>query len=94
MAVISILKIIIKLSQSNKISDLVKNFDFSDKIKANILNIGFGLHIGWAVEGAIGSTFKIDISYLGENINITSKLKELTKYYGVEVILRFILLKF
>ena len=28
------------------------------------VEMGFGLHIGWAIEGAIGSKFKIDASYL------------------------------
>ena len=29
------------------------------------MNIGFGLHAGWAVEGPIGSSIKVDCSYLG-----------------------------
>ena len=32
----------------------------------------FGLHLGWAIEGAIGSKFKIDASYLSPNVNIAS----------------------
>ena len=29
--------------------------------------MGFGLHVGWAIEGAIGSEYKIDASYLSPN---------------------------
>jgi hypothetical protein len=29
------------------------------------VKIGFGLHAGWAVEGPIGSSIKVDCSYLG-----------------------------
>ena len=32
--------------------------------------LGFGLHIGWAIEGAIGSNYKIDASYLSPNVNL------------------------
>ena len=28
------------------------------------VKMGFGLHVGWAIEGTIGSKFKIDASYL------------------------------
>lgn len=45
--------------------------------------MGFGLHYGWAIEGAIGSEFKIDASYLSPNVNLASRLEAATKYYGV-----------
>lgn len=41
--------------------------------------MGFGLHMGWAIEGAIGSEFKIDASYLSPNVNIVSKLASASK---------------
>jgi hypothetical protein len=30
--------------------------------------MSFGLHLGWAIEGVIGSLYKIDGSYLSPNI--------------------------
>jgi hypothetical protein len=36
--------------------------------------MGFGLHVGWAIEGAIGSTFKIDASYISPNVNLVANL--------------------
>jgi class 3 adenylate cyclase len=45
--------------------------------------MGFGLHIGWAIEGAIGSEFKIDASYLSPNVNMASRLEAATKQFGV-----------
>lgn len=48
--------------------------------------MGFGLHLGWSIEGAIGSVFKIDASYLSPNVNMASKLEEKTKIYGVQLI--------
>lgn len=48
--------------------------------------MGFGLHLGWSIEGAIGSVFKIDASYLSPNVNVSSKLEEKTKAYGTQLI--------
>ena len=48
--------------------------------------MGFGLHCGWAIEGAIGSKFKIDASYLSPHVNMASILEEQTKTYGVMII--------
>jgi hypothetical protein len=47
------------------------------------VDMGFGLHTGWAIEGAIGSTHKIDASYLSPNVNISARLKAATEQYGV-----------
>ena len=49
--------------------------------------MGFGLHIGWAIEGAIGSNFKIDASYLSPNVNMASRLEAATKQFGTSILL-------
>lgn len=41
--------------------------------------MGFGLNLGWAIEGAIGSAYKIDASYLSPNVNMASRLAAATK---------------
>jgi hypothetical protein len=51
------------------------------------VDMGFGLHVGWAIEGAIGSVHKIDASYLSPNVNIASRLCGATKQYGVRLLL-------
>jgi len=49
--------------------------------------MGFGLHQGWAIEGAIGSYFKIDASYLSPNVNLASRLEAATKQYQVPILI-------
>ena len=51
------------------------------------VKMGFGLHIGWAIEGAIGSEFKIDASYLSPNVNLASRLEAATKQFGVPLLM-------
>jgi hypothetical protein len=47
---------------------------------------GMGLHIGWAIEGAIGSRHKIDATYLSPNVNLASRLAAATKQYFVALL--------
>ncbi|EGR33312.1 hypothetical protein IMG5_056350 [Ichthyophthirius multifiliis] len=51
------------------------------------LKLGFGLHLGWGIEGSIGSDFKIDASYLSPNVNLASRLECATKQYGLYILL-------
>ncbi|KDO25021.1 hypothetical protein SPRG_09751 [Saprolegnia parasitica CBS 223.65] len=48
--------------------------------------MGFGLHVGWAIEGAIGSRYKIDASYLSPDVNMSSRLEGATKQFGVTLL--------
>lgn len=46
-----------------------------------------GMHLGYAIEGAIGSYYKIDASYLSQNVRVCEKLEELTKSYKVPLLI-------
>jgi class 3 adenylate cyclase len=50
------------------------------------VKMGFGLHVGWAIEGAIGSDFKIDVSYLSPNVKLSDELEASTKMFGTSLI--------
>jgi hypothetical protein len=50
------------------------------------VKMGFGLHCGWAIEGAVGSEYKIDASYLSPNVSIAHSLEGATITYGVPLI--------
>ena len=87
LALLAVLKIIAKINSSTTI---LKYRDFTDlkkRMPGYSVKLGFGLHLGWAVEGAIGSEFKVDASYLSPHVNLTAKLEELTKVYGVPLVL-------
>lgn len=51
------------------------------------VNITSALHYGWAIEGAVGSEFKIDASYLSPNVSIAESLEKATKIYGVSLLI-------
>jgi class 3 adenylate cyclase len=49
------------------------------------VGVGFGLHTGWAIEGALGSQLKIDASYLSPHVALTLMMEGTTKIYGVPI---------
>jgi hypothetical protein len=49
------------------------------------VGVGFGLHTGWAIEGALGSQLKIDASYLSPHVALTLMMEGTTKLYGVPI---------
>lgn len=57
------------------------------KAKNCRVNLSFGLHQGWAIEGAVGSEFKIDASYLSPNVSIAETVERATDIYGVSLLL-------
>lgn len=51
------------------------------------VRMGFGLHIGWAIEGAIGSKYKIDASYLSPNVNLSARLEAATHQFHTPMLM-------
>eukprot|EP00759_Apiculatamorpha_spiralis_P001608 PhF_6_TR10574/c0_g1_i2/m.16854 len=49
------------------------------------VRVGCGIHFGWAVEGAVGSSIKLDATYLSPHVNLASRLESATKRYGVDL---------
>jgi class 3 adenylate cyclase len=88
LAVYSFVKIIAEITKSSVLEKYKKN----ERLKMRIKNyegvrMGFGLHVGWAIEGGIGSQFKIDASYLSPNVNMSSRLEAATKQFGANILI-------
>ncbi|CAD8047343.1 unnamed protein product [Paramecium sonneborni] len=81
-AVLAFLKIITSIQISKKIEKYKNNAGLYARMKDNDIQIGFGLHMGWNIEGVIGSSFKIDFSYFSSNFDITFRFGAVTKQFG------------
>jgi class 3 adenylate cyclase len=79
LALFSFLKIIAKINKYQHILDYRNDPALNERMPGYEVKMGFGLHQGWAIEGAIGSMFKIDASYLSPNVNMASRLEAATK---------------
>ncbi|CAD8047499.1 unnamed protein product [Paramecium sonneborni] len=91
MAVMAFLKIITSISISKKLEKYKKHPGLNARMKDYSVKMGFGLHMGWGIEGAIGSSFKIDASYLSPNVNMASRLEAATKQFGSIILISGIL---
>ena len=86
LALLAFIRVVIEINSSKQISSYAKSESIQKEIPGYKVKMGLGLHIGWAIEGAIGSTFKIDASYLSPNVNMAARLEAATKQFGVEIL--------
>ena len=87
LAVLGFLKVNAKINKYTHILEYSKNEKMLERIPNYRVNMGFGLHVGWGIEGAIGSPYKIDASYLSPNVNISARLEAATRQYGVSILI-------
>mmetsp|Transcript_91091 Transcript_91091/g.125600 ORF Transcript_91091/g.125600 Transcript_91091/m.125600 type:complete len:90 (+) Transcript_91091:1114-1383(+) len=87
MSLISFLKIVAALKRSRQLMQYQLHPGLNERMPNYEVKMGFGLHIGWAIEGAIGSYYKIDASYLSPNVNMASRLEAATKQFGVPILI-------
>lgn len=86
MAVMSFMKILAQIHKNPKVLKYRQHVGLNSRMPGYSVAMGFGLHAGWAIEGAIGSDFKIDASYLSPHVNLASRLEAATKQYGVPIL--------
>ena len=78
--------IIMQLSVASDVQAFAKRPKVIRQMPGFEVKLGFGLHYGWAIEGAIGSEYKIDASYLSPHVNMASRLEAATKQFGVSLL--------
>lgn len=86
-ALASFVVIMAALRKSERLAEYRKNDALNERIPNFEVKMGFGLHVGWAIEGAIGSAHKIDASYLSPNVNMAARLEAATKQFGTPLLL-------
>jgi class 3 adenylate cyclase len=87
MSVVSFLKVFSGIHRSKKLEKYRHNEGLNERLPNYSVKMGFGLHIGWAIEGSIGSEYKIDASYLSPNVNMAARLEAATKQFGVPLLI-------
>lgn len=83
----SFITIISNISSSKQLAIIASDSAILHRIPSYEVRLGYGLHIGWAIEGAIGSRHKVDPSYLSPHVNLSSRLEAATKQYGVNLLM-------
>jgi len=83
----SFLEIQSLLRKSDTIGQVVSDRRLQNRLPGYAVHMGYGLHLGWAVEGAVGSDHKVDATYLSPNVNMAARLKSATLLYGVNLLM-------
>merc|ERR1719229_2161194 len=80
------IKIVAEINKSRVLAVYRGHPGLLQRIPRFRVQLGFGLHAGWAIEGAVGSEFKIDASYLSPNVNIAKSVERATAIYDVPLL--------
>ena len=72
LSIYCIMKILAKTNSYQQILYYREHEALCKRIQDYQVRLGFGLHVGWSIEGLIGSEFKIDASYLSPNVNLAA----------------------
>jgi class 3 adenylate cyclase len=86
-AVLAYLRCILKINKNLNILFYNNNPNLNQIIPNFKISMGFGLHLGYGIEGPIGSVFKMEASYLSPNVNIAARLETATKQFGVSLLI-------
>jgi class 3 adenylate cyclase len=87
MSVISFLLLISGLKRNRKMLKYKKHKGLNERMPNYEVKLGLGMHLGYAIEGPIGSYYKIDASYLSPNVRMSERLEGATKPYGVPILI-------
>merc|ERR1719188_2438926 len=87
MSVMSFVQVVAAINKSAVLKHYREHPALLARLPGYRVRMGFGLHYGWAIEGAIGSEFKIDASYLSPHVNMASRLEAVTKQYEVSILM-------
>jgi hypothetical protein len=86
-ALLGLLKTFAGIHRDKTILSWNNDFRLGAGVGAMSINLLFGMDAGWAVEGAVGSMYKIDATYLSPHVNMASRMMSATKQYHVHILL-------
>ena len=86
-ALLGCLKSFAGLHRDQNMQDWQKDFRLGAGVGNFHISVIYGMDAGWAVEGAVGSEYKIDATYLSPHVNMASRMMSACAQYGVKVLL-------
>ena len=86
-ALLSFVKVTIECLACPILQKLTQHPKIQERMPGYRVRMGFGLHFGYAIQGAIGSAMKIDASYLSPNVNKCAFLEGSTKEFKAAILL-------
>jgi len=87
MSLLSFTLMISGLKKSRKMTKYNNHKGLNERMPNYQVKLGLGLHLGYAIEGAIGSYYKIDASYLSPHAKMAERLEGATKAFAVPMLI-------
>ena len=86
-ALIGFLKVIVEINRDPSVLAYRRDKRLQHGEENFLLRMGFGLHAGWAIEGAVGSLQKVDATYLSPHVNMAARMEAASRQFGVAVLM-------
>jgi len=85
-ALLGLLKSFAGINREESIKAWENDYHLGAIVKAFSVEMSFGMDAGWAVEGAVGSSYKIDATYLSPNVNMASRMMCASKQFKLGIL--------
>ena len=85
-AVLGMLKSFAGINREKDVKNWENNFKLGLGVGATSVEMSFGMDAGWAVEGAVGSAYKIDATYLSPHVNMASRMMGACKQFRLTIL--------
>ena len=86
-ALIGFLKVIVEVNRDTQVLGYRNDARLATPSGPFQLRMGFGLHAGWAIEGAVGSLQKVDATYLSPHVNMAARMEAASRQFGVSILM-------
>ena len=86
-ALIGFLKVLVEVNRDLQVLGYRNDKRLESDAGAFRLRMGFGLHSGWAIEGAVGSLQKVDATYLSPHVNMAARMEAASRQFGVAILM-------
>lgn len=87
LSVMAFIQVVAELSRDSGLAKFSAHPLLASRMPNFRVSLGFGLHLGWAIAGAIGSEFKIEASYVSPHVNLTAQLEAATQEFDVTILM-------
>lgn len=87
MSMMAFARMLSALHRSPVLAEYRSHPGLQQRLGANCrINMSSAVHYGWAIEGAVGTEFKIDASYLSPNVSLAESMERATQVYSVSIL--------
>lgn len=85
-ALLGFLKSFAGIQREKSVKAWENDYRLGAGVGAYSLGMSFGMDAGWAMEGAVGSSYKIDATYSSPHVNMASRMMAACKQYNLTIL--------